>query len=374
MEAPFTSYLKSTQSSGIYLAELRWPAVRKAVSLTASTLGLLLLSSCREEPVAIYDIPKEDSFVTSSAEGGISGSALPRWNLTWETPASWETESPPPTARYRPTEEAQVTVTRLAGEGGGMLANITRWRGQGGLKPLAGEDPPEPAVKVTLGGNLLSVFEINAPANEPGIKSILAGILPLDGETWFFKFTAAEAILKKHRGEFLTFLRSVKIAPEAPPSTATNPPQPETQRLPELIYSSPEEWQRSEGSAMRVASFSVTGSETGAADIAIVPLPGDAGSRLENANWWRKQLRLEPLEAGAEEETGQILKGKMGEFFLMHLQSSEPLLENGSKAAISAAMIKQGGYTWFFKMTGDADTVRENRKRFESFVQSAAIP
>ena len=80
------------------------------------------------------------------------------------------------------------------------------------------------------------------------------------------------------------------------------------------------------------------------------------------------------LEAGAEEETGQILKGKMGEFFLMHLQSSEPLLENGSKAAISAAMIKQGGYTWFFKMTGDADTVRENRKRFESFVQSAAIP
>ena len=373
MEAPFTSYLKSAHSSGIYPAELQRPAVRKAITLTTTALGLLLLSSCREEPVAIYDIPKEDSFVTSSA-GGISGSALPRWNLTWQAPASWETESPPPAARYRPAEEAQVTVTRLAGEGGGLLANINRWRGQGGLEPLAGENPPDPAVTVTLGDNLLSVFEIHAPENKPGIKSILAGILPLEGETWFFKFTAADAILKKHRSEFLTFLRSVKIAPEAPPSTTTNPPQPENPRLPELIYSSPEEWKRSEGSAMRVASFSVTGSGTGEADIAIVPLPGDAGSRFENANWWRKQLRLKPLEAGAEEKVGQILKGKMGEFFVMHLQSSEPLLENGSKAAISAAMIKQGGYTWFFKMTGDANTVRENRERFEAFVQSAAIP
>ena len=347
--------------------------MRRAITHAATALALLLLSSCREEPIATYDVPKEDSFITTSA-GGIPGPDLPRWNLTWQAPSSWETESPPPAARYRPAEEAQVTVTRLAGEGGGILANINRWRGQGGLKPLTGESPPEPTVKVTLGDRLLSVFEIHAPENTPGINSILAGILPLEGETWFFKFTAANAILEKHRSEFLSFLRSVEITPGAQPSITTAPPQPENPRLPELTYSSPKEWERSEGSAMRVASFSVTGADTGEADVAIVPLPGDAGSRLENANWWRKQLRLEPLETGAEEEAGQILKGRMGEFFLMHLQSSEPLLENGSKAAISAAMIKRGGYTWFFKMTGDAETVLENRDRFEAFVRSAEIP
>ncbi|MEC9056632.1 MAG: hypothetical protein VX633_15070, partial [Verrucomicrobiota bacterium] len=341
--------------------------------LLATVFALLLLSSCREEPVISYTIAKED-LPDASAPDGTPSSASPIWNLKWQVPTSWKTEAPPPAARYRPAEEAQVTVTRLAGKGGGILANVNRWRGQGGLKPLTGESPPEPTVEVTLGDRLLSVFEIHAPENTPGINSILAGILPLEGETWFFKFTAADAILKKHRSEFLAFLRSLEIAQEPQTSNAPILPQSETPRPPELIYSSPGEWQRSEGSAMRVASFSVAGSGQGEADVAIVPLPGDAGSTLENANWWRKQLRLEPLEAGAEEEAGQVLKGKMGEFFLMHLQSSEPLLENGSKAAISAAMIKQGGYTWFFKMTGDAETVLENRDRFEAFVRSAEIP
>ena len=94
------------------------------------------------------------------------------------------------------------------------------------------------------------------------------------------------------------------------------------------------------------------------------------GFPLENVNRWRKQLRLAPLETDPED----TIEGASGKFIITHLVSAEPLFDNGAKAAISGAMLTKADYTWFFKMTGDSETVQENREKFEAFVRTAVIP
>jgi hypothetical protein len=43
---------------------------------------------------------------------------------------------------------------------------------------------------------------------------------------------------------------------------------------------------------MRVASFRVTGKDGKQADVSVIPLPGLAGSDLDNVNRWRGQVGL----------------------------------------------------------------------------------
>ena len=169
-------------------------------------------------------------------------------------------------------------------------------------------------------------------------------------------------------------IRTYRVAADAssqPEGAATEPSSQETP--PKLEYTKPDGWEPSSGSAMRAASFLIAGT-SGEADVAVVPLPGDAGSLLDNVNRWRGQLRLAPLKNAQGSNLGSTIKGSSGEFLVTHLVSEEPLLDDGGKAAISAAVLKKGDYTWFFKMTGASETVLQNRAKFESFVRSAVIP
>ncbi len=105
----------------------------------------------------------------------------------------------------------------------------------------------------------------------------------------------------------------------------------------------------------------------------IIPLPGDSGSVLENVNRWRGQIQLPPLASAEDPEIGTMMDGKAGKLLVTHMVSAVPVLD-GKKAAISTAILKYGGVTWFFKITGEASLVEANRGKFESFAQSATFP
>jgi hypothetical protein len=53
--------------------------------------------------------------------------------------------------------------------------------------------------------------------------------------------------------------------------------------------------------------------------------------------------------------------------------SVEPVLD-GKKSAISTAILKAEGITWFFKITGEASLVEANRGKFETFARTAIFP
>jgi hypothetical protein len=214
------------------------------------------------------------------------------------------------------------------------------------------------------------LFNLNPDDAPTEAEGIFAAVLPLGSETWFFKLTGPSNKLREKGGEvFMSFLSDVRVAGEqaSAPTTET------TRKAPNIQITAPEGWEESKGSAMRVASFTVKGEDRASADVSVIPLPGDSGSILENVNRWRSQVQLPPLAAADDPALGTEMEGAAGKFFVTHMVSTEPV-RDGKKAAISTAILKAGGMTWFFKISGEASLVEANREKFETFARTATIP
>jgi len=128
--------------------------------------------------------------------------------LVWTAPAQWtpKTASAMRKGSYTvsgPEGTADLSITAFPGDVGGNLANVNRWRGQLQLPPvpdLAGALQP-----VEANGLHLLVFD---GANS-GTR-MLGAIVPLAGETWFFKLTGPDALVAREKPAFLAFLTTVK--------------------------------------------------------------------------------------------------------------------------------------------------------------------
>jgi hypothetical protein len=53
--------------------------------------------------------------------------------------------------------------------------------------------------------------------------------------------------------------------------------------------------------------------------------------------------------------------------------SAEPLFSGGRHAAISAAILRTDGVTWFIKLSGEAGSVAAERARFVEYVRTAEV-
>lgn len=292
--------------------------------------------------------------------------------MVWQAPEDWKQEKAGQfvTAAYALPSGGRVTVSKLAGDGGGLAANINRWRGQVGLKPVEDGQARGLPLKVADSQEEMQLFNLTAEDSAADAEGILAGVLPLKSETWYFKFTGPVGVLRKTEGVFADFLRSVRIA-GSQKSATTSAPAPAGAK--KIHVTAPDGWTPSEGSSMRAASFSIAGPDGDTVDVSVVPIPGDSGSILDNVNRWRSQLKLEPLASADDPALGKKADSPAGEIFVSHMTSTEPIL-NGKKAAIASAILKRPGVTWFFKITGDASLVDANLGKFDAFVRSAVFP
>jgi hypothetical protein len=329
-------------------------------------LSLIASLSCTEEKIRTYRVAEEDS---SEAPPAMAPAAAPtptagEGKLRWDVPDGWQELEPGQfqTALYDLGEGVKVSVSSLPGDAGGEAANVNRWRRQIGLGPV--ED---------VGGETLAVedgvsskwFDLRGDAD-----GILAAIISLGGETWFFKLSAPTAGIDAKRDAFMSFLAGIHMgskpapAEEAPPST----------EKPGIALSVPDGWVKSEGSSMRVASFRIPSEGVPDGDVSVIPLFGEAGSVLENVNRWRAQLKLPALPGEGDPALGRKAAGASGEMLITHMVSTDNLVDGGKKGAISTAILKAGETTWFFKLAGEAELVAGNREKFEDFVLSAKIP
>lgn len=131
--------------------------------------------------------------------------------ISWELPGGWSQRgaSGMRYATLVPAAGPEVSVTRLGGGGGGMLANVNRWRGQVLLPPVTEEEL----------GKLLKVVPLNGSAKASVVDCtgekgrIVGALIPIEGgQTWFFKAQVEkpeqmEAIL----ADFEKLVASVKI-------------------------------------------------------------------------------------------------------------------------------------------------------------------
>jgi hypothetical protein len=165
-------------------------------------------------------------------------------------------------------------------------------------------------------------------------------------------------------------IRVYQVPKEKLSETAQEPSGPGT---PHLHFKLPEGWTELPAGGMRAARFSVAGTNNQTLDVSAIPLPNIAASRQDIVNLWREQVHL---PAVAEEELSALMEQvsvgeSKGELFDM--VSSEPLIDQKFKARILVAMLKDGATTWFFKMTGDDESVREQKPSFVEFLKSVTI-
>ena len=142
----------------------------------------------------------------SVAGGGADG--LPNWQV----PSSWKAAGPKPMrlASFDIPDAAgngDISISKLAGDGGGLLANVNRWRGQVGLAPLEASalSANSKAVATAGGDNGTWVELVGAE------KTILGAIVVRGDVSWFFKMTAPSAVAARNREAFEQFVRSIRF-------------------------------------------------------------------------------------------------------------------------------------------------------------------
>ena len=138
--------------------------------------------------------------------GGADG--LPNWQV----PSGWKAAGPKPMrlASFDIPDAAgngDVSISKLSGNGGGLLANVNRWRGQVGLSPLeAGALAANSKTVATAGGDSGTWVELVGTE-----KTILGAIVARGEVSWFFKLTAPAAVAAKNRDAFEQFVRSIRF-------------------------------------------------------------------------------------------------------------------------------------------------------------------
>ncbi len=136
----------------------------------------------------------------------------PTGNSIWEVPSGWQAADAGPMlfAKFsivRGDAMADVNISQLLRDGGGMLANVNRWRGQLGLNPF---DETELA-KNTYASGSASVVDFsgtNAKTGQPA--RLVAAAVPHGGQTWFYKLMGDDAIVAAQKEIFLKFVQSAK--------------------------------------------------------------------------------------------------------------------------------------------------------------------
>lgn len=183
-------------------------------------IGLLLLTACEQQVAESYTIPKEKSAVTTTTQSdkpamqvlpGMQSFADSASGISYQTPDSW-TEFPPSSIRKanftidNTSGTAEVSITVFPGDVGGTLANINRWRQQIGLSSID---------QVSLNENISSIIISNHQGYftklEGNTESILGGILPFHGSTWFIKMQGDILAIDEEVDTFKSFLSSIRI-------------------------------------------------------------------------------------------------------------------------------------------------------------------
>ena len=142
----------------------------------------------------------------------------------------------------------------------------------------------------------------------------------------------------------------------------------DAQNAPPITWTTPAGWTEVPPSEMRVGSFKITGADGKQADVSIVPLPGMAGGDPANVNRWRGQVNLPALPDDQLLNLAEDVQVGGQPAQLYDIAGQNPT--TGQNTRILGVIQHRAGTAWFFKMTGDADLVEQQKPTFTTFLQS----
>jgi hypothetical protein len=244
--------------------------------------------------------------------------------LRWTLPPGWQEEKATPnrqaTLRFGDREpRLELSIVRLAGDGGGLPSNVNRWRDQLGLDHASDAEVAALLRKVDGATPDVKVVDLSGP-NRPG-----TGARPMMGK-------AAET-------------PSLSPSDESP-----------------IAFDLPSGWKENPHPGQgRKMEFSVELPE-GSALVTLTAFTSDAGGIAANIDRWRTQAGLEPLgdQAVARSATPMTFVGTEG--WLVEAM--------GKDRAILGVIAITPGASLFLKMDGPPAVVRAQQTAFARFAQS----
>jgi hypothetical protein len=154
-------------------------------------------------------IPGMDAAAPAEAAADVAGKP------TWTVPADWKAGQ---LAQFLVAKfviqngaaSAAVNVSQLAGDGGGLAANVNRWRGQLGQSPLSADDIAQlPTIDASgVKATLVEISGTDARSGQPA--SLVGVVLPLNSQTWFYKLMGDAGVVTQQKDAFIAFVQSAK--------------------------------------------------------------------------------------------------------------------------------------------------------------------
>ena len=153
------------------------------------------------------------SMAAQAAPAASSGQDKP----TWTVPAGWQEVAGGQflvakfTISGADNAQAAVNVSMSAGDGGGLLANVNRWRGQLGLAPFTDADLAKQVQPLELSSGKATLTEMTGTDPRTGQKaSVVAAIVPQAQQTWFYKLMGNAQVVEQQKEAFTKFVQTAK--------------------------------------------------------------------------------------------------------------------------------------------------------------------
>jgi len=174
---------------------------------------LLLLSSCQNNDLSVETYKSKKSKIFAKEQNSPKAAMQKQSSsIAWKTPKGW-IEKAGNSIRIGSfslpaigDKKAELSVIVLAGSGGGITANINRWRGQIGLDALS-EKEVKDSLKSTNGklGQYFSIYMENKNVN----KAIMSAFIMHKGKTIFVKAMGHPEVLKVQNKTFISFIKGI---------------------------------------------------------------------------------------------------------------------------------------------------------------------
>ena len=345
--------------------------VEHAKPLVGLLVLALLASACKRREISVYwvDRPEVESAETPE------GSELPaKVQLPAQPPTTWqpvEITGGPRVASFvvdpvKPgTESGDMAVTVFSGTVGGLLANVNRWRGEVQLPGINADQLPEATERLQSGDHTIHVIDVAGSG-----RQTLGAILPIEGETWFFKLHGPQMTVTANRAAFRDYLAGVEVV-VGPPDQAQATPPPDAPEQPVLRYETkPDSWVEEPANRPRVASFKIAGEAGQSAELAVVALSVSSGARLSIVNMWRSTVGLEAATEDQLPGLVDVIEAGGQQFSIVEFEGDQPVTEAKNKARLIVVFAPVGEHTWYFKLTGDSDLVSEQKPALLEFLRS----
>jgi hypothetical protein len=107
--------------------------------------------------------------------------------------------------------QAAVNVSSSAGTGGGVAANVNRWRKQLGLGELSGDELAKVVRSITTTSGQATLVEMNGTDARSGQPASLVGAIVLQpGQAWFYKLMGDAPTVGAQKEAFTAFVQQVE--------------------------------------------------------------------------------------------------------------------------------------------------------------------